>query len=264
MNKRLTRKPLVEALVELRWQLARRGSYEAHDPAYPIFVGRLYDSVKNDYPALVKLPATEIPDQLTPYLAKYLFSITDAGWPVIQAGPGVATLNFTEDYDWDAFRLAALDFNRKLIAAYRLDGLTEGPQFESALLRYINALATDPSQDVLMFLADKLHTRITLPDRICRTSNLIQPSALINFSLAYQLNAPKALASLRFATGTHLGSPALILELIVRSTEAVPQNPEEFQEWLTAAHDTVEAWFFALISGELEAKFGPTYDTTVA
>jgi uncharacterized protein (TIGR04255 family) len=68
--------PLVEALLELRWELQQDGeSLPARDPAYPLIVGLLYGQVKEDYPFIEALPQSHLPAEVIPFLPTHRFRI---------------------------------------------------------------------------------------------------------------------------------------------------------------------------------------------
>jgi uncharacterized protein (TIGR04255 family) len=84
---------------------------------------------------------------------------------------------------------------------------------------------------------------------------MAQPSKL-NWQVSFPLSNPAGNVTLRFATGQRGGNPAFLWETIVSSTRAeLPGMPEEFAQWLEAAHSVTHDWFFKLIAGELERRF---------
>ena len=257
MGKQLKNKPLVEALLELNWKLDEVAPGVLQDPVYPIFLGRFHERMRKDYPHIEPLPAVHIPDELTPKVVKYRFRTAKDDWPVVQAGPGVATLNFTENYAWDKFAAAAHSFFANLLEAYAVEEKGPQPKFTSAQLRYINAVSyEEESKDVLKFLSTKFHTQFALPPKINSNGVVAGPAQGIQLLVSYPLMTPAGTGTVRFSTGTSHGQQALIWELNVLSTdEHAPQNDGIFKKWLNDSHDVVEQWFFALIEGELEQMF---------
>lgn len=259
MCQQLRNKPLVEALLEIKWSLDETERGTKRDPGYPLFVGRLYDQVKDLYSHVEELDATQVPDEITPYIVKYRFRVTKDGWPLVQAGPGVASLNFTGSYKWDKFLAAAKNFIPKLIEAYVPSPAAEqeAPTFSSVMLRYINAVELDFEEDIVDYISKNLHTKVVLPKKIAQSPVVSGNPEKFELNITNPLNEPRGLGSLRLAKGTYSGHPAIIWELIVRSIDAdAPQNPESFEEWLRKAHDVAESWFNTLIEGNLEKQFG--------
>lgn len=143
MGKQLTHKPLIEALVQLKWTLKEIQPGIFQDPAYPLYVGLFYERINDTFKYMEKLPSTQVPDNITPHVVKYRFRKSEGGWPLVQTGPGIATLNLTEEYDWDLFLSAARSFFSDLLKAYSLNGQSEKPKFTSVLLRYFFSLSHD-------------------------------------------------------------------------------------------------------------------------
>src|SRR5688572_5700647 len=100
----LPKKPLVEAILEIRWAIQPQADGEGIDPGFSIFLGRFYDKVSSEFPESENLPAAMMPEQITPYLVRNRFRKTKGGWPLVQVGPGILSANDTEAYDWSTFR----------------------------------------------------------------------------------------------------------------------------------------------------------------
>jgi len=258
LGKKLPNKPLVEAITELRWELQQVGPDQFKDPGFPLLVGVLYGLLKNSYSVAEELPTAQVPDEALPYVVRYRFRRAKNSWPLVQVGPGVATLNFTKEYDWESFLAAALEFYDKLLEAHRFRSDDARPKFTSMVLQFINAIPADPVRmDVLGFVASKLHTSVTLPRGITESPSIVGGVTGFQLSLAYSLRSPKAIGAIRLGTGSHNGAPSLLWHLYVQSMGPdVPQERSAFKEWLEQAHSVIESWFFALIEGDLEKQFG--------
>jgi len=262
MSRKLRNKPLVEALLELKWELKEIAKGIRLDPMFPFYVGKLYDLVKGSYPHIDRLPAAQMPDEITPHEVKYRFRKAEDGYPLIQAGPGIATLNFTDAYHWDAFLAAAKDFLSNLVEAYRLGGEAQTPRFSSILLRYINAVEVDPGgTDIIGYMSAKLHTRVALPEDVVASPQIVGAPVGFYLSTSYPLNTPESVGTIRLATGQSSGKPAVIWDLSIQSEkDQSPREVGECEAWLKDAHNVAESWFFSLIKGELEGQFGGSAD----
>jgi uncharacterized protein (TIGR04255 family) len=148
MAKDLQKKPLVEAILEIRWALETSAENTNTDflidPYYRIMIGRLFDRVSTDYSEPVELPAATVPDEMSPYVVKHQFRKAKDAWPLIQIGPGILTLNDTENYTWVDFRQRSIKAYETLIAAYPRP---EKLKIISMDLRYIDAIEFDYSQN---------------------------------------------------------------------------------------------------------------------
>ncbi|HUT03134.1 MAG TPA: TIGR04255 family protein [bacterium] len=262
MSIKLSNKPLVEAILELKWELEKIAKGVRRDPMYPFYVGKFHDLLKDDYSHIDRLAAAQLPDEITPHEVKYRFRKAKGAYPLIQAGPGVATLNFTDEYHWDAFLAAAKDFLRNLVEAYGLGGEEPKPRFSSILLRYINAVQVDPRDtDIIEYMSAKLHTKVALPDQVAASPQISGDPVGFYLSMSYPLNRPEGVGTIRLATGQSSGKPAVIWELNIQSQkEQSPREVDECELWLKNAHEVAESWFFNLIKGELENQFGGSED----
>lgn len=130
-------------------------------------------------------------------------------WPLVQVGPGIATLNFTDSYHWDAFLGAALPLFDRLLEAYAVEDTEARLDFSTVHLRYINALEHDPTNvDTLGLLEQKFHTVLSLPkgissdDRVGRSTNGLQLAVSFPLSPLMELG-PSASRPGRRMTGPH-------------------------------------------------------------
>ena len=99
-QKELKNKPLVEAILELRWKLSIQGI----DPHYSLLLGRFPERIEAKYPLHEPLPNAQFSDAMMPYILQHRFRPGLNKWPLIQIGPGVMTVNETEGYTWDKFK----------------------------------------------------------------------------------------------------------------------------------------------------------------
>jgi uncharacterized protein (TIGR04255 family) len=61
---------------------------------------------------------------------------------------------------------------------------------------------------------------------------------------------------IRVATGQKNNIPAIVWETIIESAgDDLPSMPTDFSNWIDAAHEITDDWFFKMIEGELERRF---------
>lgn len=245
----LPNKPLFEAILELRWHVPDEG-----DPHYNLFPGRLYDSVVEEYPIHEPLPTSSVPQQTAQQIAQHRFRIQENGWPLIQVGPGVVTLNDTTGYTWTDFGERAKKLVQSIFCAYPKP---EELRVTRLLLRYIDAVEVDyAKEDVFHFLGDKLKTNIVIPPALFVDVPVGKAPIGFIFHTAFPVTSPTGTISLRFATSTHQDKPTLVWEIAVVSQGSnLPSLPDGFGEWVESAHALTDDWFFKLIEGELERGF---------
>jgi uncharacterized protein (TIGR04255 family) len=192
-----------------------------------------------------------VPSELLAYIVHHRFRAEAEGWPLIQVGPGILTVNDTTGYVWTDFEsrisraLKALDTAHPSIAT---NGL------HSVVLRYINAEPTfdsNPSE----FAAQKLGVGIEVPNSLF-AAGAVESSAIgFDTRLTYRSSSPPGEAQIRIATGQRNGDPAVIWEISVQSSDQVPAGLDSVGSWTNDAHEIVDDWFFKLVAGELLEKY---------
>lgn len=248
----LTKKPLVEAIFELRWKLETTGDPAGgRDPGFKILLGRYFDLVRSRYPTLVDLAATQVPEDLVPHAVRHQFRSGPEAWPLLQLGPGILTVNETAGYSWATFKPRLHDAISALFKSYPADLHSFTPT--QVVLRYLNALPVDPRETPLIaFLRDKLHTQITLAPALGETVQDLDSPVGMNLSLLVPMKGPAGVCGMSFVTGKSLDRPALIWQLEAQARDAdTPQDAQGLSQWLEEAHSVIEKWFFTLSAGEL-------------
>ncbi len=253
MSKELKNKPLVEAILEVRWQLQNRSGFYI-DPNYRLLLARMFDKISEEYPEHEQLPAANFPDEAAAYAIQHRFRVAKNSWPLIQIGPGIFTVNSTTDYKWQDFRSRILSAIKNFYSAYPK---TAELKINNIVLRYINAVDFDyDKEDVLPFLRDNFKLNISLPANLFDKTNV--KGAPNNFIAQFSFDSkkPSGIITLRFATGKRGNISALIWETTVDSTgKYLFQIPEDIEKWVNEAHVLACDWFFKIISGELERRF---------
>jgi uncharacterized protein (TIGR04255 family) len=253
-RKELKHKPLIEAILELKWVLEERpGAPFPFDTNYRLLLGRFYEKVKAEYPAHKALPTASVPDEMVARMAQHRFQTKSDGWPLIQLGPGVLTVNETSGYTWEDFSRRCEKAVTHLLDAYPGDA---GPKVDELTLWYIDAVECDYAKDSLFkFLEDKMKVKIHLPHSLFTGIPVGDVPTSFNWEVAYPINKPTGQIKLRFRTGVKQDVPAIIWETLVVSKGTDWSNLKNFSEWLHSAHEATDEWFFKLIEGELEKRF---------
>lgn len=249
----LENKPLVEAIFELQWALQSSGSNEV-DPGFRILLGRLYDRIRQEYPTLEDLPQALIPEELTGRLVRHRFRVSKEGWPLLQVGPGVLSVNETEGYAWEGFKPRLIQAVKALFDSYPTD--IHPLQITQALLRYLDAIPFDGEKPLLQFLRESLHTTVELDPRLFREpQDAASPNGL-NLSLVFRLpDLPGAVAT-TFNLGKRNEKPSIIWDTqILARGDDVPKMPEDYELWLEKAHAVAGQWFRTLSRGSLYESF---------
>lgn len=255
MGEHLQNAPLVEALLELKWALHQDSeAAPLRDLAYPTIIGLLYGQVKNDYPFIERLPQSILPAEVIPSLPTHRFRKGENEWPLIQIGPGIATLNFTVSYSWETFQSAALRLANDFMSSYE-SAVTNPPLLQQITLRYINAIPFQfKDQDVYDFLESKLHVILQFPTMMTESLSNGQTEYL-NLQVNYRLAKPAGIGALTIGRGEKQGKPTLVWDLAIASFGTDVPNLTGLSSWLSEAHSVLQNWFLTLVHGDLLESF---------
>jgi uncharacterized protein (TIGR04255 family) len=273
----LVNKPLAEAILELRWALQpatpsevnpqavrvtqaglalQVGSQQAFsDPGFKILVGLFYNSVSKRYPYAQDLPVAQVPENLTPYIVRHQFRASPNGWPLLQLGPGVLTVNQTTDYSWKDFRERVVHAVTSLYECYPRTIALLKPAL--IVFRYVNTIPFDYRRESITdFLESQLHTIVRLDSNLSADAKDTSTPNSLALRLSLPVHKPEALATVSFGSGMRDQSPVVIWELMLQSEgEYAPQQPAVLESWIDDAHSLLEKWFFTLCRGKLLNQF---------
>ena len=248
-HRHLPKKPLLEALLEVKW-----GTEGEMDPGFHLLVGRLYERLQSDYPDVVDLPISNFPPALMTHVVRHQFRRTKNGWPLVQIGPGILTVNETDSYTWDNFSSRCRDVLPKLFDAHPSGDKLPISQL---LLRYINGVDLDYiREDVIEFLHKNMRTDLALPKSVFADGQVDPKPLEFGLRMSFPAASPKGMLTVHINTGEIKKRPGIVWELLFRSVRPDLQGkPAEFDAWLEGAHNTVERWFFELSKGPLLERF---------
>jgi len=254
---RLKNAPLVEVIVEVRWAPKEPQPSRGFDLNYNLLVGKLSEVFRDKYPEYEALPNLEVPARLAAenHLVQHRLRASKEGWPLIQVGPTVFTINQTEEYDWDnEFRQRAIQDVERFFEAYPK---REEMAVQSVLLRYIDAIKFDWAEKSLWeFLREELHSALVLPDALYADTGVDPKPEALDFRASFRCDSPAGKVHLRLASGQSRGEKALILETMVESAgDNVPELPSRFEPWIDDAHRITSDWFKRLTKGKLYRSF---------
>lgn len=252
-NRNLARKPLVEAIFEVRWALGTSGQGMQSDPNYRLLVGRFHDRIQPEYPFYEQLQTAAVPDELVAYAVQHRFRKAHEGWPLTQIGPGILTFNETAGYDWAPFCDQASNVLEKFLDAYPNRAQL---RINSLVLRYIDAVEFDYETDDLFEFLRRLKINISLPQALFEEQGVIPKPHPFVWQTSFVCTRPEGLLTLKIGAGKKEERNAVIWETIIESREEeVPTLPEDFNSWADAAHRVTTDWFFKMIEGDLERRF---------
>lgn len=260
-RKDLKNKPLVEAILEIKWHVTETSAagrpqmlIPARDPHYRLLLGRLFDRFQKEYPFHEQLPTATLPDEMVGQVVQHRFRVAEDDWPLVQVGPGVLTVNDTRHYTWTDFSERAREGVKRLYDAH--PNVSE-LRIESLVLRYIDAVDFNYAEEnAFDFLRDKLKVGITPLPSLFEGTGIDSRPKRFSWQATFPCSEPGGEVHIGFATGQKEEKPAILWETTVQSVGGdLPAMPGGFATWLSAAHEIADDWFFKLIEGELERRF---------
>lgn len=101
--RKLPNAPLQEVIFEVKWDLSfDTASREMIDPGFNLALGKFHGLVNEDFPKHISKYPSDVPITFFNHKVIHQFWRGDNQWPVVQLGPGVLTVNDTDDnYEWD-------------------------------------------------------------------------------------------------------------------------------------------------------------------
>lgn len=138
---KLPNAPLKEVIFEIRWALKpdlRSG--QILDEGFELASGRLSTIVEKSFPYYRRILPQDLPEQMLLYQVVHQYWTGENKWPVFQLGPGIFTINCTDEaYDWENnFRSLIKDGIDWLLQSYK-----QSLNIRFASLRYIDTIKVD-------------------------------------------------------------------------------------------------------------------------
>lgn len=251
---KLENKPLAEAIFEVRWNLQEKGQPQIFvDPQFKLLPGVLFDNIKKEYPHHESLPASEVPDEISPYIIKHRFRVGEGKFPLLQLGPGIFSVNESEGYEWDDFKER---IKKGLISLFKSYGETNHLVVKELGLRYINALPFNfESNNILNFFNEKLAIQVKFAEPLFEGTK-INPAPLgVNYLTSFSVENPKGVLTIALAKGKRAETESLIWEMNFKSEIKSSISDKEINEWVESAHSIIENWFFKFTSEGLLEEF---------
>ncbi|MBU4293342.1 MAG: TIGR04255 family protein [Actinobacteria bacterium] len=250
----LNNKPLLEAIFEIRWEL-EQSNLGPIDPHYKILIGSLYEKIKEEYPFHEQLETANFPDGMISYVTQHRYRTGEKGWPLVQIGPGILTLNDTVNYKWEKFERRIINVVNALFEIY--PDMENKLRINKLLLRYINSINFDFSKDnIFEFLKNKMKSNINLSADLFEKTGVNYLPNGFNLIFNFESTKPKGIISLRFSKGKKLNIDSLIWELVMQTRSFEEKVSIKFlKDWIKKSHDLTDDWFFKLIEGDLLEGF---------
>ena len=247
---KLPNAPLQEVIFEVRWELhTDEQTGQHHDAGFDLAAGKFWSLARDSGFSKVirKIPA-DIPTQFFNHKIIYQFVPGEKNWPAIQLGPGILTVNDTdENYDWDETYLPLIKKGIDLVN----DSFESKREFYFASLRYIDTISAN-------------HYGFD-----GNWQNFLKKH--LNFSFQNDFELPGALSNIQFNQKTELQDksqlqisvsngvsrknkePLLIWQTGIQKNAKFEENA--LIEWVSESHTTISGLFKKIVKPELYESF---------
>lgn len=244
---RLPNAPLQEVIFEMRWALSPGKESGESDAGFELASGRLSTIIEEEFPHYKRTFSTEIPDQLMHYHVVHQYWSGEKKWPVIQLGPGIFTINCTdEEYDWDlVFQPLLAKGISWLLQAYR-----QPLSIVFASLKYIDSIKVDDYGGLDSGWLEFIHKHFNfeLNNRFSVRGLLKQ----VQINQTFELEDGSDL-QIQIANGTRNNENALVWQTAIFKKDNF--NNEKLVSWADEAHTIAHELFEKMINPDLYANF---------
>ncbi len=240
---KLPNAPLLEVIFELKWDIVTKSDFVD----FQYLHGDLYSNLRNKYLYRESLTPPEVPIELVKGKPVYRFRVQQGGYPLVQIGPGVVTINTNDDnYYWEEF---SKEVNNLILTIDKIYSGFSEKQFTPALtyidfleynnekassLEYVNSMLNLSVEDNFM---NKMNT--TLSD--------------LNFTMNYKIDDKVISLNLGNAKMNN-DKPGFVLQTKVIGNRG-NYSTNDIEKWLESAHALCSDLFKSLTKGLLYESF---------
>ncbi len=239
--------PLQEVVFEVKWDLDRGPDDNIeYDEGYDLAIGVLKSILQEEFPIVKSKFPPDVPTAFKNYKTTHQYRIGEKQWPVLQLGPGIFTVNDTEDnYKWENH------FYPLIIKGLNWLEKSYGKKlhYNFAGLRYIDRISTKDYEfsNWLDFINDNLNFEIRNP--VNKRGELKQFSFVQVFELKDNSNLQLAIKNGK----NENKEDVLVWETAVLKIDSFEKN--ELNEWLNKSHEVTSELFKELCKDDLYNSF---------
>jgi len=232
--------PLVEAVFEVRWGTpvsSNQGipEFKFDEEDSTLFAGLFRAAAKADFPIYRKI--NELVPPNFPYVVKHQFWSANNGWPCLQIGLGILTVNQVNNgYIWKSFKSTCLKALEYLDKAHHLQ--LAGIPGIGVELRYQDAFPLKDGEGDSDFVSKRAQITVVTPDAFLKSPSLQPVVSDHHIMFAVPVVIPKGVLLNQLDRGQVGGKAAFIQTTTVRSADALRPdfNLASLATWLEQAH----------------------------
>ncbi len=238
---KLPKAPLLEVIFELRWQIKQKSDLTK----YQYLIGDLYSAIKETYPERESLAPPEVPIDILINSPVHRFRKDKNEYPLVQIGPGVLTLNTTDDnYFYNDFYNWAEILNKKFFTVFPIESET----FNSNLL-YLDFFKFDfKNQNVNDFINESFNININ-------QGFMIETGNPFNLDLGFFYETDLGNLSVTLKKGQNgKKEDGIVMQTSLHGKESM-KSSDNVLSWLNQAHEFSSKLFKEITKGELYNSF---------
>ncbi len=239
---KLNKAPLLEAILEVRWEIETSEEKIVYDPGFELAQGVFESKISQELPYYRRLGPAISPQA---YHTVHQFWKGAREWPVVQLGPGIMTINDTgTNYEWNAsFKPLIFRSIEALNQSYK-----SNIRYNFFLLRYINALAVPKESSFYSLIEDVLQIKIE--------KKFGFDGSFDDFALSETYALPnESRINLTVNSGANIATnqQALIWQISVIKNTGL--RLEEINSWVEESHLSVSSLFRKIVSQKYYDSF---------
>ncbi len=241
--KKLKNAPLKEVIFELYWELGLDDTNFPFDAEFDLAQGRFATSISPDFPIHKRTIPAGANLKIYPRPI-HQFWKGEIKWPVVQYGPGVLTVNDTnENYIWeDTYRPTILQTIKTLISSYKTV-----LSFNKVTLKYINSVdLPDLKTDINEFIRSNFQLNLI--------NDFDQPGKIkgLNINQVYELDDNSTMnINIQTAINNASGKQACVWITSVEKEGTLSE--EDALKWLDRTHAVTSDSFVKMLNPKFYA-----------
>lgn len=238
---KLPKAPLLEVIFEMRWQIKQKSDLTK----YQYLIGDLYSTIKETYPVRESLAPPEVPTDILINNPVHRFRKGKNQYPLVQIGPGLLTLNTTdENYYWNDFYSWAETLNKEFFSVFPIESET----FKSNLL-YLDFFKFDfKNQNVNDFINQSFNISIN-QGFMNETGNPFH----LDLGFFYETNLGNLSVTLKKGQNSKK-EDGIVMQTSLHGKDSM-KSSDNVLSWLNQAHEFSSYLFKEITKGELYNSF---------
>lgn len=246
---KLLNAPLQEVIFEVKWALdVNEKTNQAYDKGFDLAAGKFSGIVQKNFPVVKRKIPDEIPNNLLNSQTVYQYKTGENKWPVLQLGPGIFTVNDTdENYDWEMTYFPLINDGIKWLENAYIKDLS----YQYASLKYIDTIKVKEhgfSGDWKKFIARNLN--ISFENQFEIAADLTDVQLNQSFKLKDKSRLQISVSSGKM---NKQNEPLLVWQIGINKQNVF--NKEDLFEWLVNSHKRTSSLFKELVKPTLYDSF---------